>query len=872
MFTKKIRTLTGPNYWSTKHHSLIVVSLSLNDVDKLDKSCFKNFFKTFPLLLCHIENVEAAITGEENFGENLIKIVETTVRALHSNTGIPLDYLLTKRISEKKVNIIFSFREKRSGVYAAESALNIVKAFLTGNNYDVEKDIEKLKGIWEDNCFGPSTTSIIEEAKKRNIPVSFLDDEGYIQFGYGINQKRINATIASTTGAIAVDKVSDKHLTKKMLAAACIPVPEGEVIDTIENLKDVVDSLKFPIVIKPLDGNQGKGITTNICDEQTALNAFKRAKEISKKIVVEKFITGCDFRVLVIDNKFVAAAKRTPASIKGDGKHSIKELVEIINKDPKRSSGHTNILTSITIDVDTNECLSSKKISIDDIPKNGEEIILKTTANLSTGGTAEDITDFVHPANRQLFERVARIIGLNICGIDIMAPDLTTSVVENGGAIIEVNAAPGFRMHLQPNKGKKRNVAEPVVDMLFPKKSNGRIPLVAITGTNGKTTTTRLVASMAQQQGYYTGYTTTDGIYLNKELIHKGDCSGPSSARVLLHDPAVEFAVLETARGGLLRSGLAFDSCNCSIITNVAEDHLGLNDIHTLDQLAEVKAVLAKIVQPDGYVILNADDDKVYSMKDMATGKVALFSLHADNIRIQRHCDAGGLAAYYEAGYIIIRNGNRIIPVEEVENIPLTFGGKAKFNIANVLGAVLAAYSCGLSMPAIRCTLRTFRSSFSQTPGRLNFIECDDHTVLLDYAHNPHGLKALGEFLNELTATKKIGIIAGVGDRRNEDLIAMGREAGKIFDELMIRMDEDLRGRTEFEIVSLIRTGIQETAPHKPISYFKSEIEACDYAMETNAPGALIVLLVENVQKVFERVMEMKQVQEKNVLSFKKAV
>jgi cyanophycin synthetase len=581
----------------------------------------------------------------------------------------------------------------------------------------------------------------------------------------------------------------------------------------------------------------------------TAEKAFKRAKEISKKIIVEKFINGCDFRVLVIDNKFVAAAKRTPACIKGDGKHSVQELIEKINTDPNRGNGHSNILTAITIDDDTKECLSSKSISVDYIPKIGEEIILKTTSNLSTGGTAEDITDFVHPSNRKLFERVARIIGLDICGIDIMAPDLTSPVVENGGAVIEVNAAPGFRMHLQPTTGKKRNVAKPVVDMLFPGTSNGRIPIVAVTGTNGKTTTTRLVACMAQQHGYSTGFTTTDGIYLNKELIYKGDCSGPSSARVLLNDPAVEFAVLETARGGLLRSGLAFDSCDCSIITNVAEDHLGLNDIHTLEQLAEVKAVLSKIVQPEGYVVLNADDDLVYSMKEKASGKVALFSLHANNIRIQRHCEAGGLAAYYEGGYIIIRSANKLIPVEEVENIPLTFGGKAKFNIANILGAVLAAYTSGISMPAIRCTLRTIRSTFDQTPGRLNFIDCDDHKVLIDYAHNPHGLKALGEFVKELPATKKIGIIAGVGDRRNEDLIAMGREAGKIFDELMIRMDEDLRGRTEFEIVSLIRSGIMETAPNKPISHFKTEREACDYAMEAHAPGALIVLLVENVEK-----------------------
>jgi cyanophycin synthetase len=871
MFTENIRTLSGPNYWSVKHHSLVVISLSLKDPDKVEINRFQDFFTTFPDLLCHTKNVETINDKNEEVGEILIKIVESTLKVIHSKTNIPLEFIENKKVEKNKYKIIFTYKEKRSGIFAAESALRFIKAYLKGEDYNIADDLEKLKTIYEENCFGPSTSSIINEAKKRNIPVSILDDEAFIQFGYGKNLKRIDATLASTTGAIAVDKVSDKHLTKKLLAAACIPVPKGRVIECADQLQDVIDAIEYPVVIKPLDGNQGKGTTTNICDLQTAEIAFGRAKEISKKIIVEKFISGCDFRVLVINNKFIAAAKRTPASIKGNGKLTIKELIEECNTDPKRGNGHSNILTAITIDDDTKGCLSSKNISVDYIPKNGEEIILKTTSNLSTGGTAEDIPDFVHPTNRQLFERVARTIGLDICGIDIMVPDLTSPIVENGGAIIEVNAAPGFRMHLQPTTGKKRNVAKPVVDMLFP-GTDGRIPIIAVTGTNGKTTTTRLVACMAQQHGYSTGFTTTDGIYLNKELLYKGDCSGPSSARVLLNDPAVEFAVLETARGGLLRSGLAFDSCECSIITNVAEDHLGLNDIHTLEQLAEVKAVLSKIVQPKGYVILNADDDRVYSMKDNASGRVALFSLHADNIRIQRHCEAGGLAAYYEGGYIIIRSANKLILVEEVENIPLTFGGKAKFNIANILGAVLAAYTTGISMPAIRCTLRSIRSTFDQTPGRLNFIECEDHTVLLDYAHNPHGLRALGEFVKELPATKKIGIIAGVGDRRNEDLIAMGREAGKIFDELMIRMDEDLRGRTEFEIVSLIRSGIMETAPHKPIAHFKTEREACDYAMDAHAPGALIVLLVENVQQVYERVMQIKHAQEKNILSFKRAV
>ncbi|RYY98260.1 MAG: cyanophycin synthetase, partial [Chitinophagaceae bacterium] len=398
-----------------------------------------------------------------------------------------------------------------------------------------------------------------------------------------------------------------------------------------------------------------------------------------------------------------------------------------------------------------------------------------------------------------------------------------------------------------------------VFDMLFPDGGQGRVPIVAITGTNGKTTTTRLIAQMARQGGYSTGMTTTDGIYLNNELIYKGDCSGPASAQAVLKDPAVEFAVLECARGGILRSGLGFDQCDVAVVTNIAEDHLGLGGVYTLEQLARVKGVVAASVHRGGHVVLNADDDRVYALREHVVGTVVLFSLYPDNIRIQRHCEAGGVAAIYDEGYIMIRKGNQLLPIEAVENVPLTHGGAARFNIANVLGATLAAYVSGVSMPAIRCTLRRFRNSAEDTPGRMNLFEIDEVHVLVDYAHNPHGLKALGEYVKAVKTGRSIGVITGVGDRRNEDIVAIGAESARIFDEIVIRCDQDLRGRTEFEISSLLRSGVHQTAPQKKVSYCPNELEAVECALGKAGPGDFIVILVDNVQQVIGRLRELEQ-------------
>ncbi|MGB3234289.1 MAG: cyanophycin synthetase, partial [Ferruginibacter sp.] len=595
--------------------------------------------------------------------------------------------------------------------------------------------------IREDTRLGPSTGCIVEEAGKRGIPFIRLNKHSLVQLGYGVHQKRIRATIASTTGNIAVDIACDKEETKALLEAAEIPVPRGVVIRTEEGLKDAVTRYGYPLVIKPIDGNHGKGNTTNINTWEQALTAFAAARYFSRSVIVERFITGFDFRILVINYKFICAALRTPAAVTGNGKSSIQQLIDETNKDPRRGYGHEKVLTQITIDQFTQKMLDDKGYTLDTIPAKKELVLLKPTANLSTGGTSTDVTDEVHPANIFMCERIAKIIGLDICGIDIMATDLKTPVSENGGAILEVNAAPGFRMHIEPAEGLPRNVAEPVVDMLFPKGSSGRIPIIAVTGTNGKTTTTRITAHIAKIAGKKVGYTTSDGVYIQNQLMMRGDCTGPVSSTFVLKDPTVDFAILECARGGILKNGLAFQNCDVAIVTNVASDHMGLGGINTLEQMAKVKAVVPETVFPHGYAVLNADDDLVYEMRKSLNCNIALFSMDENNARIKQHSKKGGLSTVFENGYISILKGTWKIRVMHVKDIPVTFEGKAIHNINNCLPAIMAAYLYrDISIEDIRSALSSFLPSSTLTPGRLNFFNFKNFTILADFAHNPHGL------------------------------------------------------------------------------------------------------------------------------------
>ena len=862
-----IKIMSGPNYWSIQRHKLIVMLLDLEELESLPTNAITGFYERLvaliPSLSSHLctEGVAGGFLNRVKEGTWMGHVVEHIALEIQSLAGMDTCFGRTVETDKKGLyHIVFSHEEARAGKYAAKAAVRIAEFLIKGENYDLESDIKTLKQIAVEEHVGPSTYSIVKEAINRDIPILRLDGKSLMQLGYGAKQKRIQATIASTTSLIAVELAGDKEATKKILESADVPVPKGEIIYDEDELKDAIEYVGYPVAIKPVDGNHGKGATTDIKSFEEAVKAMNAAKQFSKRVICESSISGFDFRALVINKKFIAAAMRTPASVTGDGIHTIQQLIEIENSDPKRGQGHQNVLTFIKVDEATIDYLTKKGLTLETILPAGEECWLKPTANLSTGGTATDVTELVHPANISLFERIARVIDLDICGIDIIAESLSTPVKENGGAVIEVNAAPGFRMHLEPNKGTPRNVAAPVLDMLFPNAAESTIPIVAVSGTNGKTTTTRLIAHMAKKVGYKVGYTVTDGIYIKDEQVVKGDCSGPASAQFVLKDSAVEFAVLECARGGILRAGLGFPYCHAAVITNVAEDHLGLNGIDTIEKLARVKSVVAESVLPGGYAILNADDDLVYAMKDKVKSKVALFSMYENNIRIKRHCAQGGLAAICSHNYIVLMQGSKRIRIEKVGNIPITFGGKAEFNIANVLGATLAAYVSNFNLDDIRSGLQSFIPSAEVTPGRMNMFQFSQFTVMVDYAHNPHGMNAIGRFVRSVDASCKIGIIAGVGDRRDSDLMNVGEEAAKVFDEIIIKLDEDLRGRTADEIFSLVTAGIRRHDAHKKITLNTSECEAVENAINHAEPGAFITVLTDNISKVLNCV---KQLQEK---------
>jgi cyanophycin synthetase len=582
-----------------------------------------------------------------------------------------------------------------------------------------------------------------------------------------------------------------------------------------------------------------------------AEDAYDAAKEVSKGVIVERYYNGRDHRVLVVGGKVVAVAERVPAHVVGNGHATIAELIEETNRDPRRGTGHANILTRIELDRTSWELLERQGFDLDTVLDEGEVCYLKATANLSTGGIAIDRTDEIHPENVWLCQRVAKIIGLDIAGIDVVTSDISRPLREVDGVIVEVNAAPGFRMHFCPSEGIPRNVAEPVLDMLFPPGTPSRIPILSITGTNGKTTTTRLLAHIIKQTGQTVGYTTTDGIYLGGYLVEKGDTTGPQSAQVILQDPTVEVAVLETARGGILRSGVGFSECDIAIVLNVAADHLGIGDIDTVEDLAHLKSVVAETARPNGYAILNADDPLVAAMAERVKAQVAYFSMNPQNELVRTHTQQGGLAAVYENGYLSILKGDWTLRIEQAANVPLTMGGRAPFMIANALAASLAAFAHGINLESIRTALATFQPSAGQTPGRMNLFNLGDFHAMVDYAHNPHSYEALAGFVQNWTG-ERIGVIGGPGDRRDEDFVALGKLSAEMFDRIYVKEDDDNRGRPRGDAAELIRQGIQSAHSNVVYETILNETEAINTALNHAPKGSLVVILPESVSRAIQ--------------------
>jgi cyanophycin synthetase len=785
-------------------------------------------------------------------------IVEHVALELQSLVGTEVGYGKSRSVPGETgvYNVIYSYIEEKVGRQAGRLAIRLCDHLVYGGPFDFAAELADLSKTLERTKYGPSTQAIIDRATARGIPVLRLNDENLVQLGHGVYQRRIQATVTSNTNLISVEIASNKEMTKKLLGDVGIPVPKGVVCATATEAVEAACDVGFPVVVKPLDGNHGNGVAIGLQTETEVRDAFDVASDYSREVIVERYIAGHDHRILVVNGEVVAVSERVPARVIGDGVHSLEALIELANRDPRRGDGHEKPLTKIVINAESERLIAQQGLHMQSVPAPGAIVNLKATANISTGGTAIDRTDEVHYSIVELAKRAARVVGLDIAGIDLITSDVTRPVEETGGAVCEVNAGPGFRMHVHPSEGKPRDVATPVLNMLFPPGSPSRVPIVAITGTNGKTTTARMAAHILKMAGKKVGLTTTDGLYIDGKRILTGDLTGPWSAQMVLRDPTVDFAVLETARGGILRAGLGFDSARIGAITNISEDHLGLRGIDTLEDLAFVKALVVEVVEPDGLSILNAEDPTVVGIASKACGTLAYFALDPDCEVLRKHRDAGGPGITLDDQVIKMFYGPTEIPVMNINSIPATFNGRALVNVANAMVAILAAHFSGVGIDDIRSGLKTFDTSFYLTPGRLNLEQVGDFTVLLDYAHNAAAYDALAKFVAQFVANRKIGVVAAPGDRRDVDIENIGQRAGRIFSHLIVKEDDDRRGRETGEVANiLVRGAVTAGLAEDNIQVIPSEEAAVDIALRNAGKGDLLVITCDNIKRCFEQVV-----------------
>ncbi len=856
----KIQTLRGPNYWSIRRQKLIVMRLDLENYAETPSHEIPGFYEGLVTALPSLEGHYCSPGCRGGFlmrvqeGTMMGHIIEHVALELQELAGMAVGFGRTRETATPGTyQVAFEYAHEEVGRYAARAAVRLCQSIIDTGRYpasELEQDLTDLKDLCRESSLGPSTEAIVKEAESKGIPWTQLSSRFLIQLGYGAYQKRIQATMSDRTGILGVELASDKEATKQILMSAGAPVPRGTVISYSGDLPEAIESVGgYPLVIKPTDGNHGRGITLDIRSLSEAEAAYDVAKEVSRAVIIERYYRGRDHRVLVVDGKVVAVAERIPAHVVGNGKSTIQELIDLTNEDPNRGVGHDKILTRIELDRNSYQLMERAGYTVQTVLPKGEICYLRATANLSTGGIAIDRTDDIHPENIWLAQRVAKIIGLDIAGIDIVTEDISRPIREVDGVIVEVNAAPGFRMHVAPSIGLPRNVAGAVLDMLFPPERPTRIPILAVTGTNGKTTTTRLLAHIFKQTGKIVGFTTTDGTYIGDYLVEAGDNTGPQSAQLILQDPTVEIAVLESARGGILRSGLAFEAADVGVVLNVAADHLGLGDIDTVEQMSHLKSVVAEAVFPHGYAILNADDPRVAAMAQRTKANVAFFSMSPDSGVVRSHTQQGGIAAVYENGYLSVLKGDWIHRIERAENVPLTLGGRAPFMIANALAAALAAFVQNVPIEEIRAGLSSFRASVSQTPGRMNLFNLTNYHALIDYAHNAASYEALGGFVRNWNSGERIGVIGGPGDRRDEDFITLGRLSAEIFDRVIIKEDDDTRGRPRGEAAELIKQGIIAAKPNCRHQVILDETTAINQTLDTAPNNSLVVILPESVSR-----------------------
>ena len=863
----RIRALRGPNYWRLAPVIACDVRLGeLEEVTSLDIPGFcDRLIEALPSLREHpcSRGTSGGFVDRLREGTHWPHILEHVALELQTLAGSDVSFGRVVPSGDEGVWwVIVAYEEEEVGLESVREGAALIQACMGGEPYDVHTLVEQLQELYESVRLGPSTAAIVEEARRRGIPVRRLNSGSLVQLGHGRNLRRIQATMTDFTSAIGVEIAQDKEDTKRVLSNVGLPVPRGETARTPDEAVEIAEEIGFPVIMKPVDASHGRGISGRLDSEAAVRSAWDAAREVSNRVVVEHHHEGLDHRVLVVNGKVVACAERVPAHVVGDGQHSIRELIEEANRDPRRGVGHTKILTRLPADENTSQFLARSGRTLDSVPSRDEQVFLRGTANLSTGGTSIDRSDEMHPDNITACEMAAGIVGLDICGIDVLTRDISVPFRENDAVILEVNAAPGIRMHTHPTEGKARNVGAPILDMLYPPGAEPTIPIIAVTGTNGKTTTVRLIAHLFRNMGRRVGFTTTDGVYVQNRMVMEGDMTGPFAANIILSNPTIDVAVLETARGGILRAGLGFDECDVGVVLNVSGDHLGLRGINTVEQLADVKSVIASVVKREGHAVLNADDPLVYGMREKTTADVVLFTTAADgeNEALENHIARGGIAARMEGGSFVVRRGKLRIPIASEREVPLTLGGAARFQRQNILAAIAAAYVQGMRYDDIRAGLLSFFPSPSLTPGRLNVIRLrNGGRVLVDYAHNEAAVEGLMELVSHFPARRRIGVIAAPGDRRDEDIRAVGRTAasGAKLDVAIVKEDLDLRGRDPGEVANLISDGLRSAGmPGEKIVCIPNEADAVNRAIDMVGEDDLLFILADKVPKTLALVRE----------------
>lgn len=788
---------------------------------------------------------------------SLAHALEVCTRDLQAQAGCPVAFSRTMSTPDEGVYIVVvEYTEEKVGRLALDLANKLCQSALINNGSHLEEYISQLQELDEDIRLGPSTASIVDAAIARGIPYQRLTEGSLVQLGWGSKQRRIQAAETSETSAIAESIAQDKDLTKRLLHAAGVPVPMGKIVTTADEAWETYLELKVPVAIKPRDGNQGKGVAVNISTREQIDIAFAAASKISSEVIVERYLPGQDHRFLVIGNQLVAAARREPPYVTGDGVHTVRELVDEVNKDPLRGDGHATSLSKIRIDEIAISTLKNQNLTPESVPAKGLRVTLRNNANLSTGGTATDVTDDVHPDLAASAIAAAQMVGLDICGVDVVCENVFKPLEEQGGGIVEVNAAPGLRMHLHPSYGKGRPVGEAIISTMFGPGEDGRIPTVAVTGTNGKTTTVRMMAHIFKEQGLRVGFTGTDGVYVNDRRIDTGDCSGPKSARNVLMHPDVDAAVLETARGGILREGLGFDRCHVAVVTNIGEgDHLGMNYINTAAEIANVKRVIVQNVAPSGMAVLNAADPLVAKMAKVCPGQVTYFAKDVHHPIMAKHRAQGQRVIFVQNQHIIAAEGKKEFHIP-LSSIPITANGMISFQVENTMAVIGAAWALNISWDVISQALSSFVSDANSVPGRFNLFSYREATIIADYGHNPDAIAALSETISQMPAKKRMVVISGAGDRRDQDIRKQTEILGRHFDHVILYEDQCQRGRADGEVVAILREGLSDSKLVKKIEEIQGEFKAIDSAFNQIEAGDVCLVLVDQVEEALAHIQK----------------